>query len=383
MKFFNLFNKIYNKKLIIFGAGLVGKNLIEEYDLPINYFVDNDQNKWGSKINNTPIYSPERLKRENKKDVAIIILSEAFEAISEQLESLGFNKNEHFWLNPDHENINQPIVDIKNINKSLLVTCFSTNGGLFLIDLKENNITKLVSGNFRGIIKTDNYLFVADEFEGIIQFDERINVIDHYKYDEVINTHGLAFDSVREILYVAESGKDRIGIFETNPLRRIDEISIGELGDGSHHINDLWIDEKKMYISMFSKIGRWRKGIFDSVVVELDLDSKYITNTLIEGLKQPHSVKLFNDKLYYLDSMNFNLGLNGNTIAEFNGFLRGLTYDGNYFYIGQSELKYLNRKPNNKNNVNIGCGIYIYDSNAEISRFVNVPATYIYDIILC
>lgn len=58
---------INRKKILVFGAGVVGKkisqNLIENYDIgfDIAAFVDDDQNLHGTFIDEVPVYSPEKL----------------------------------------------------------------------------------------------------------------------------------------------------------------------------------------------------------------------------------------------------------------------------------------------------------------------------------
>ena len=69
--------KVYcmKKETILFGAGCLGelayKYLKSYYD--IIYFCDNDENKWGKKINKIEIISPDKLK--DHKDTIIIITS--------------------------------------------------------------------------------------------------------------------------------------------------------------------------------------------------------------------------------------------------------------------------------------------------------------------
>jgi hypothetical protein len=382
MSFFQLFSKIYNKELIIFGAGVFGNRLIEETDISIKYFVDNDDKKWGKSRHNIDVFPPGHLLQEDKSSIAIIIVSEAFEAITGQLERMGFQKDVHFWLNPDQSTNNQPLNNIKNIQRELLITSFSSGGGLYHITLPEQKIKKVCEGNFRGMIGYKDTFFVSDEFKGVFQYDREFNIVDQYKYENINNTHGLALDEQRKLLYVVETGVDKIGIFSINPLRRIDEIIIDTTDQDFHHMNDIWLEDGSLYVSMFSKIGNWRRGIFDGVILELDIETKQIKHVVIQNLKQPHSVKIFNDKVYYCDSMNYNFCCNGEVLGNFNSFLRGLTYDDQYFYIGQSEIKYFDRLPKTITNTSVDCGFHIYDSNHKISRFIKLPATNIYDILI-
>lgn len=83
--------KVYcmKKETVLFGAGCLGelayKYLKSYYD--IIYFCDNDENKWGKKINKIEIISPDKLK--DHKDTIIIITSMYHKEILQQLLHVG------------------------------------------------------------------------------------------------------------------------------------------------------------------------------------------------------------------------------------------------------------------------------------------------------
>lgn len=85
-----------SKYVCIFGMGQVGScvaSLFQEYDLDvkIDFFCDNDPQKWGKKFcNGIKCISPENLK-EYRDDIAIIIATQHHEEIREQLAEVGFN----------------------------------------------------------------------------------------------------------------------------------------------------------------------------------------------------------------------------------------------------------------------------------------------------
>ncbi|WP_047979873.1 WavE lipopolysaccharide synthesis family protein [Ornithinibacillus contaminans] len=78
-----------NKKIIAWGSGLFFQECYLELPLSISYIVDNDSKKWGTSYKGIPIYSPDRLKNEDKSNTIIIIYSLFFQEIKLQIGTLG------------------------------------------------------------------------------------------------------------------------------------------------------------------------------------------------------------------------------------------------------------------------------------------------------
>lgn len=89
--------QILNKKIVIFGTGSSAKLLVDSYPLKVAYYVDNDNSKWGTSFLGLSITPPDVLLEEDKENITIIIASMYFEAISEQLEKMGLEKNIHYY----------------------------------------------------------------------------------------------------------------------------------------------------------------------------------------------------------------------------------------------------------------------------------------------
>lgn len=85
--------QVEGKKIIFFGTGSASINILHELKLDINYFVDNNPEKWNSKINGTIVYSPKTLENEDKNSVIIVVASSYYTDISKQLSKLGFKEN--------------------------------------------------------------------------------------------------------------------------------------------------------------------------------------------------------------------------------------------------------------------------------------------------
>jgi acetyltransferase-like isoleucine patch superfamily enzyme len=84
------------KKIILFGTGMVSKILSDYLTFPVAYYVDNDQSKWGAQFNSALIKNPEILLEEDKNSLFILVLTYYYQAIREQLITMGFKENIHF-----------------------------------------------------------------------------------------------------------------------------------------------------------------------------------------------------------------------------------------------------------------------------------------------
>lgn len=76
-------------RIVVWGTG----NFYAEYrnllDERVVYFVDNDAKKWGTLIDQKEVFSPEKLKGEDKDETLVIICNHFFEEISAQIKQYG------------------------------------------------------------------------------------------------------------------------------------------------------------------------------------------------------------------------------------------------------------------------------------------------------
>ncbi|MCY6959579.1 glycosyltransferase [Clostridium brassicae] len=80
------------KKIIIFGASKAGQkmfNILRNFNYKVEFFVDNDENKWDTMVCGKPIKSPKTLKNIDLGRYYIIIGSMFINDISNQLETVG------------------------------------------------------------------------------------------------------------------------------------------------------------------------------------------------------------------------------------------------------------------------------------------------------
>lgn len=88
-----------NKKpKVIFGTGMSAKSFIKSFpNLDYLFFLDNDVQKHYQKFEDYPILNPDILLKLNKSKFEIIVASEFYDEISDQLKNIGFKEGLNFF----------------------------------------------------------------------------------------------------------------------------------------------------------------------------------------------------------------------------------------------------------------------------------------------
>ena len=164
---------------------------------------------------------------------------------------------------------------------------------------------------------------------------------------DFIDTHDLAFTRHGLVaVNTAYSCLVRIDAgFSFQPIWRPPFISELDAGDRCH-LNGMAVDEagEIRYVTAFGVTDStegWRTNKLQGGVV-IDVQRHQI---LAEGIGMPHSPRLYRGRLYLLSSageslLEVNLD-NGkvHTLAAVKGFIRGLSFKGDYAFIGVSKLR--------------------------------------------
>ena len=89
--FFDVFENIDGKKLILFGSGRYAREFMSLYRVrfPVHAIVDNNANAWGQKLHDVAVQSPELLKNLHQGEYKVLICIKQFQPIMEQLEDMG------------------------------------------------------------------------------------------------------------------------------------------------------------------------------------------------------------------------------------------------------------------------------------------------------
>ena len=375
-----------NKRIILFGRSedWVARTIVR---LPhaADYIVDSNPGYTGGVFHGLEVRHADTLTEETKEEIYVVITGGMYESIVPQLEGYGFLPGQHFCITPEYRDF-RLLKEMRDYEQRLLISSpdyddpsskrhSKAGGGLFLYDLGPNETTRVVSGHFRQVIKSKDYIYAVEFVEMrlyVLSYD--MQIVDKILID-MPNACGLAPCPERKVLFMANAATDRITVHDQETFQVLDKVDFSnkyrKSGSGQHHINDLCVVDNSLYVSYFSSSGNWKRGIPDGGISEYDIDELGAPpQTLVRDLWMPHSVSFLDGNLCYLDSMRGRFHISNQTIAgEFPGFVRGLDYDGRYYYIGQSEDMYMSRLFGVSNNIMLNAGFYLFDIDTKASRF--------------
>jgi hypothetical protein len=383
--FFNNDSKKENKKIVIFGAGIVAKKCIENLNKSkILFIVDNNKKLWGSSFEGINIYDPNKLRKIDKKNILVVITTTSFVDVMRQLEKINYKlqRSVSYYLK---DRIHIEV--LQNLKKKILISSGlppinkkNSGGGLYEIDLKgiSWNIKKVYSGTVHGVIKFKDGYAISDSVNGIILLDKNYKILKKGTYPNNTRAHGIAFDNKRKLFYIVCSNTDQVKVFDLKlELKKSILISkkYKKFKSPQHHINDICIKDGYLYVSMFSLSGNHKRNIYDGGVCKISPKNSKIVKKIYGDLLMPHSIKYINKSFMILDSLRGNFVIGEKKVASFPGFSRGLSFDGKYFFIGQSRNRNFSMINNSKDNISIDNSILIYDYKNKSSRSLYLPNT--------
>ncbi len=353
----------------------------------VKYIVDISKNQQGpGAYRGYDVLDPSCLENiKDKNSVYVIITTTAFYEVIAQLESYGYHPGKNFSVSPLLRNF-KVIDDICSHNADLLISSSDTSdrsrvkgGGIYSYSIPSGRMKKEISGITRGFDWYGDHLYVVDALKGVRIFDRAYKEIDFFPLPDRSIPHGIAVDASRKVIYVVLCLLDKIGVYDLSTNKMLETISISDkferTGEYNHHINDICVDGGSLFMSMFSLTGNVQKNCFDGGIMEYDLFRGKVNGVVESGLWQPHSVRILDGGLCYLDSMRGDLHISSHkTASHFNGFVRGLDFDGSYYYVAQSLHRYFDRMQGVSNNISMDCGIFLFDNDSKASKFFPTPA---------
>jgi len=176
----------------------------------------------------------------------------------------------------------------------------------------------------------------------LAKLDKNFNLVKSFDLSLTMDVHSLI--PVDNGLLVNDTKKNRVNkvTFVENQSKINEEIfwKYSEDEIDTFHVNSIAKKNKKIYVSMLGQKPEqgWRLAKSGKI---LDITNNTI---ILDQLEHPHSLFFIDDELFYFESRHGNVLKvssqgKGETILKLSGYLRGITYDKNYLYIGSSAFR--------------------------------------------
>ena len=375
-----------DKRIILWGRSedWVPKT-VERLPQEAAYIVDRNEGYTGETFLGLEVKLPTAIEAEDRNENYIVITAGPYEGIVATLLDRGYEPGRHFCCCPEFKDY-QLLEAMRNHERSVLVSCSDyldatkaryspAGGGLYRYHIGPNEVECVAVGCFRQVqIHNGHYYAVEYVDMNIHVFDKDFKIVDKQPLDRP-NYCGLAIDPNRDVFVLVNSAYDTISVHDSDGFKLLERYEYSNKHEdgitSNHHLNDCCVAGNYLYIAYFSHSGTWKKGNHDGGVSEFRMDAICAGGQeLVTGLWKPHSPEVIDGNLCYLDSMRGRLHTDNQFIAgTFSGFVRGLTHDGRFYYIGQSEDMYMSRVFGSRDSIMLNAGFYMFDIDTKASRF--------------
>ncbi len=384
------------RRIVFWGKGEWVTKALPYLPRGAEYIVDNNPYDQGSQYEGLTIFPPDKLKTEPPGEVFVIVTSTGFLAIWNQLAEYGYRGGLDFSVTPTLADY-RVITSIAQHDQTVYFSVSDppkadpkVGGGLYRYRLQSRELTKVVDGLSHGIVEgRDGIIYLADDSAGGVRvLDRDIKTLGVIELPKHARPHGMAYCPKRHRLYVVMPGVDAIEVVDADSGKVLDRLRLSDkydkAGTPQHHPNDACAYGDSLYNTMFSLSGNWKLGAFDGGVLEWDLDTHQKRGPVATDLWMPHTPTVINGALHWADSMRGEVrNTTWKTLGAFNGFVRGVAYDGVYYYVGQSQHRYIGRRLGTSLNISLDTGLFILDADSKATRFhpiegiVDINAVYV------
>lgn len=369
-----------SRKIIFFGRGEWLTKSLPYLIKPAAYIVDNNRYEHGQREQELEIYPANQIQKEDPNGILVIITTTSFSAVQQQLEDYGLKAGTNFIISPALKNF-EVVSRVHHWDQTVYFTCSDQahqGGGFYSYNLQKREKTLILKGHCHGIAQDGDIIALVDDEVGIRILDKNLSTKKIIKLPPKSRPHGITVCQKRNQAFVNLSGRDSVGIYNLDSGEHQGELSISnkykKSGMPQHHINDSTIYDNFLLLSMFSITGNWKSGIYDGGIIQINIDTGDIVGAVAENLWMPHTPIICDGTLHYCDSMRGTvINMTYKKMASFSGFVRGIAWDGTYYYVGQSAHRYVDRLQGTTKNISLDTGIYLLDPVNHITKFFAIP----------
>lgn len=193
--FVDIFRNADTRKLILFGAGIFAKRFLDLYqqDYPVYAIVDNNEKKWGQKLNGVEVCSPQLLTKLQSGEYKVIICIRNYLSVMKQLDEMGVAAYSIFELGKNYIRERKPILLSQKNNAENELKKFHTGyiAGVFdLFHIGHLNMFKRAKEQCNYLIVgvvSDEGVSKYKQTQPFIPFAERFELVRACRYvDEVV-----------------------------------------------------------------------------------------------------------------------------------------------------------------------------------------------------
>lgn len=135
-------------KIYVWGAGIRGTEFgifISRHGNLNFVYVDNNSEKWDGHIDGIPIIAPDTAQREVRDNEGVILVAtENYKEIKNQLENMGFQHNKDFFIAPNLEYENYVKEFIRNIDCEYMIMGDCLFSSISIRDKQWDNLAELI-----------------------------------------------------------------------------------------------------------------------------------------------------------------------------------------------------------------------------------------------
>ncbi len=366
-----------SKRIVFWGASHWIERTLEKIGEVGDHVVDNNPNNQGIRFAGMPVKAPRTLS-DDRSGLFVVITTANYSSVIDELHEMEFAMGDDFCCTPLL--MDQRASDaLRSLDQQVLITSpqhFSdeaTGGGLYALSTADRQVRKLITGKCRGLARAGNNYVLVDMLRGVRIIDEKFKETGLIELPANCEPHGVACDANAQTVFVAQPGRDSVGVYELASGKKIDEIFVSDKWQNNkkdnHHVNDLCVVDNSLYVSLFSFTGNWMDEVYDGGVLEISIPRSELVGPAMSNLWCPHSVSRIDGKLLVLDSMRGQLvTMNWKRLGQFNTFLRGLDHDGQYFYVGMSGFRHADKVDDEAKSIGIDAGLVVFEPDTRLTR---------------
>lgn len=373
---------VRGRRVVFWGASNWVERALEKLPVADAVVVDNNPNNHGIVYCGFPVHPPRYLLEQDREGVYVVVCTVNYASVIEELHEMGFVMGDEFCCNP-LLNERKSRDDLKNLARKVLVSSpqhafgETHGGGIYECDTRSGESRKVFTGKCRGMTYRGDDLLAIDMLRGLVLLDGDFKEKGAIELQPNSEPHGAHYDPTSDCVFIGQPGRDSIAVYSLEDRRLVREVFLSDKWarnkKDNHHVNDCWISGDDLYVSLFSFSGNWLHEVYDGGILELDKASGEIRGPVVSGLWMPHSVSRFGGRLCYVDSMRGELYDNTwNCLARFPSFVRGLDWDGRYFFIGATEHRYPEKLKGLSLNIALDTGFHVFDPETKMSRFLEL-----------